>query len=221
MPRLELVSHHLCPYVQRAAIALAEKGVPFERTNIDLTSKPDWFVAISPLGKVPLLRVDDEVIFESSVICEYLDETLAPRLHPEDALARAKERAFMEFGSAILGDLWGYQMARDDAAFLAKAKDIDAKLQRVESTLGEGPWFRGTSFGFVDAVFAPIFRIFAALDPIRDTGLFRDKPRVSAWRAALLARPSVVGAVQADFPARLMVFLEQQGSFLPQAAKAS
>ena len=54
---LTLVSHLLCPYVQRAAIALREKDVPFERVVIDLANKPDWFVAISPLGKVPLLRV--------------------------------------------------------------------------------------------------------------------------------------------------------------------
>jgi glutathione S-transferase len=50
--RLTLVSHHLCPYVQRAAIALTEKGVPFERRHVDLSTKPDWFLAISPLGKV-------------------------------------------------------------------------------------------------------------------------------------------------------------------------
>ena len=54
---LTLVSHLLCPYVQRAAIALAEKNVPFERVVIDLANKPDWFIAISPLGKVPLLRL--------------------------------------------------------------------------------------------------------------------------------------------------------------------
>jgi glutathione S-transferase len=55
MPTYELVSHHLCPYVQRAAIVLTEKGVSFKRTLIDLDNKPDWFKAISPLGKVPLL----------------------------------------------------------------------------------------------------------------------------------------------------------------------
>lgn len=61
MPTLTLVSHHLCPYVQRAAIALAEKGVPFHRVNIDLADKPEWFKAISPFGKVPLLKVDEAV----------------------------------------------------------------------------------------------------------------------------------------------------------------
>jgi glutathione S-transferase len=220
MPRLELVSHPLCPFVQRAAIALAEKGVPFERTNVDLANKPDWFLALSPTGKVPLLRIDGEVLFESSVICEYLDETLLPRLHPDDALARAKERAFMEFASAILGDLWGYQTAKDEATFLAKAKELDAKLQRVEATLGEGPWFRGASFGLVDAAFAPAFRNFEVLDPIRDTGLFRDKPRVSRWRAALLARPSVIGTVPADFPALVRASLDRMGTYLGNVAKA-
>jgi glutathione S-transferase len=55
--RLELVSFKTCPYVQRAAIVLHEKAVPFEITYIDQTKKPDWFLKISPLGKVPLLKM--------------------------------------------------------------------------------------------------------------------------------------------------------------------
>ena len=45
-PKLTLISHKLCPYVQRAVIALTEKGVPFERIDIDLANKPDWFLRI-------------------------------------------------------------------------------------------------------------------------------------------------------------------------------
>jgi len=82
MPHLVLVSHLLCPYVQRAAIALAEKGVAFERRVIDLANKPDWFLALSPTGKVPVLIADGRPIFESAVILEYLEDTLAPALHP-------------------------------------------------------------------------------------------------------------------------------------------
>jgi glutathione S-transferase len=86
---LKLISHKLCPYVQRAVIALNEKGVPFERVDIDLANKPDWFLKISPLGKVPVLvmrsEVDDEVaLFESNVICEYIEDTQGgARLHPQ------------------------------------------------------------------------------------------------------------------------------------------
>ncbi len=53
----KLISHKLCPYVQRAVIALNEKGAAFERVDIDLANKPDWFLKISPLGKVPVLTV--------------------------------------------------------------------------------------------------------------------------------------------------------------------
>ena len=106
MTPLTLVSFDLCPYVQRAAIVLAEKDVPFERINVDLADKPEWFKAISPTGKVPLLKVGDEVLFESSVIVEYLEETHPKPLHPQAPLSRARHRAWMEFGSAILADIW-------------------------------------------------------------------------------------------------------------------
>src|SRR3954465_8029266 len=105
MPHLTLVSHHLCPYVQRAVIALTEKGVPFERVYVDLGNKPDWFKRLSPLGKTPVLRVGETAIFESAVILEYLEETLSYPLHPADPLRRAEHRSFIEFGSAILNDI--------------------------------------------------------------------------------------------------------------------
>src|SRR4051794_4708388 len=116
--KLTLISHKLCPYVQRAVIALAEKEVPFERVDIDLAYKPDWFKAISPLGKVPLLRVstgnDEAAVFESNVICEYIEDSQAGvRLHPVDPLHRAQHRAWMEFGSAILTDLWGVETTQE------------------------------------------------------------------------------------------------------------
>jgi glutathione S-transferase len=106
--KLTLISHHLCPYVQRAAIALAEKGVPFERVYVDLADKPDWFKALSPLGKTPVLLVGDEAIFESAVILEYLEDTQPNPLHPRDPLARAGHRALIEYGSAILSDIWAF-----------------------------------------------------------------------------------------------------------------
>src|SRR5882724_6238219 len=95
--RLKLISHKLCPYVQRAVIALTEKGVAFERIDIDLANKPDWFLKVSPLGKTPVLGVGDTAIFESAVILEYLEETQQTPLHPADPLDRAEHRAWIEF----------------------------------------------------------------------------------------------------------------------------
>src|ERR1700750_254844 len=101
--RLKLISHQLCPYVQRAVIALTEKGTAFERVDIDLANKPDWFLKVSPLGKTPVLMVGEHTIFESAVI-PYLEETQDRPLHPADPLQRAEHRAWIEFGSAVLND---------------------------------------------------------------------------------------------------------------------
>lgn len=221
--KLTLISHHLCPYVQRAAIALAEKGVPFERRYVDLAAKPDWFLAISPLGKVPLLIVSQDdgtqaVLFESAVICEYLEETQpGAALHPADPLARARHRGWIEFGSSILSDLWGFETAKDAEAYEAKRKALTDKFARVEAELGEGPFFAGASFSLVDAVFAPIFRYFDVFDTIAPTGVFDRYPRVTAWRNALAKRQSVREAVTDDYTERLKVFLKNHDAWLLKA----
>ncbi|MDL2406258.1 glutathione S-transferase family protein [Rhizobium calliandrae] len=222
--KLILVSHHLCPYVQRAAITLAEKSVPFELRYVDLSAKPDWFLAISPLGKVPLLIVwqDDgaeTVLFESAVICEYLEETQsgAP-LHPADPLARARHRGWIEFGSSILSDLWGFETAKEEGIYQAKRNALIDKFGRVEDELNDGPFFAGGAFSLVDAVFAPIFRYFDVFDTITSTGVFDALPRLVAWRAELALRQSVRDAVTGDYPDRLKVFLRDHDAWLLKRA---
>jgi glutathione S-transferase len=212
---LRLVSHKLCPYVQRAVIALTEKGVAFERIDIDLADKPDWFVKVSPLGKTPVLLVGDHAIFESAVILEYLEETQANPLHPADALHRAEHRAWIEYGSAVLNDIAGFYAAPDEAAFRAKAAQLEARFARLEVRVA-APWFDGEKFSLVDAVFGPVFRYFDVFDAIGDFGILRDKPKLKRWRDDLAARPSVRSAVSADYPALLRDFIDRRGSHLTQ-----
>lgn len=221
--KLILVSHHLCPYVQRAAISLAEKGVPFERVTIDLANKPDWFKAMSPLGKVPLLIVrhdgDETVIFESAVILEFLEETQANPLHPADPYARARHRAWIEFGSATLNAIGRFYSAPTQGSLLAEAEALSAMFDRLEAELADsidrsGPWFAGEHFSLVDAVYGPIFRYFDAFDRIADFGILSGKPLVQAWRKALAERRAVKNAVAPDYPQRLDAFLLAKGSHL-------
>jgi glutathione S-transferase len=214
MPKLTLISHDLCPYVQRAVIALSEKGVPFDRIYVDLANKPDWFLAISPLGKVPLLKVGDAVIFESAVILEYLEETQPHPLYPADPLARARQRAMIEFGSAVLSDIWGLEIAPTREVATAKVEALTQKFARLEQDFGDGPWFAGEQFGLVDAVFGPVFRYFDLFDAILEHGVFADKPKLMRWGAALAARPSIRDAVVADYPTRLERFVAQQNGYL-------
>ncbi|WP_027169033.1 glutathione S-transferase family protein [Mesorhizobium sp. WSM3224] len=223
LAKLTLVSHRLCPYVQRAAISLAEKGVAFERVDVDLSSKPDWFKAISPLGKVPLLRVrrdgGEEVIFESAVILEFLEETEANPLHPADTLERARHRAWIEFGSAILNAIGRFYSAADEAAFFKESQALSEMFARLEAELSarrSGPWFAGERFSLVDAVYGPIFRYFDIFDRIGDFGILDGKPLVQAWRGALSERRSVNEAVSPDYPRRLHAFLRAKSSYLSE-----
>ncbi|UCI09960.1 glutathione S-transferase family protein [Mesorhizobium sp. B1-1-8] len=225
--KLVLVSHHLCPYVQRAAISLAEKSVPFERVNVDLADKPDWFKAISPLGKVPLLRVrhdgGEEIIFESAVILEFLEETQANPLHPADPLMRARHRAWIEFGSAILNAIGRFYSAADEAAFFKESSGLSEMFGRMEAELSarrSGPWFAGDRFSLVDAVYGPIFRYFDTFDRFGDFGILDGKPLVQAWRKALSERQSVKEAVSPGYPLRLHAFLRAKASYLSQMIRS-
>jgi len=216
MPTYHLISHDLCPYVQRAVITLAEKRVPFERTYVDLANKPEWFRQISPLGKTPVLKVDDQVLFESAVICDYLDEVEAPRLHPAEPLARAQHRAWVEFASATLNTIGAFYNAPDKAALDRQRVALAEKFETLEDQLRkhDGPYFAGADFCLVDAAFGPVFRYFDVFDSIRDFRTFENAPRVVRWREVLAQRTSVRDAVARDYPERLRAFLLRRNSAL-------
>lgn len=216
--QLTLVSHALCPYVQRAAIVLMEKGVQFERREVDLKDKPAWFLALSPLGKTPILQVGSNTIFESAVICEYIDETHEPRLHPMSAIERARHRSWMEFGSVVLNDIGALYNAPDASALAARARDLRARFEQLEKVLIIGPYFAGERFSIVDAVFGPVFRYFDVFEEIADFGFFQNLPKVSAWRARLAGRDSIRRAVRPEYSAMLAQFIRDRGSELSRRA---
>ena len=219
--QLTLVSHPLCPYVQRAAIVLSEKGMAFERVDIDLAHKPDWFLKVSPLGKTPVLLVNGQPIFESAVICEYLDETASPPLHPQDALARARHRGWVEFASGLLNAIGGFYNAPDEEALMTRSADIRRRFEQLEIELTEAPYFGGEHFTMVDAAFGPVFRYVDVFEQFEDFGFFARTPRVRAWRAALAARASVQHAVGPGYPALLRAFLLARHSALSRRIQPS
>lgn len=212
--KLVLVSHHLCPYVQRAAIALYEKGVPFERRWIDLSDKPRWFTDASPLGRVPILMYAGHVIFESAVILEYLEETQPNPLHPANPERRAEHRSWIEFGSSILNDIAGFYGAPDVKAFEAKRHRLSGKLERLEQAQSNHEWFDPSGFSLVDAVYGPIFRYFDTFDQIASFGFFDATPKTAAWRRRLSTRPSIRRAVPDGYQQSLMTFLTNRGSHI-------
>ena len=217
---LRLVSFILCPYVQRAAIVAAEKGIPLERIMIELSAKPDWFVKLSPTGKVPMLLVGDVPLFESAAIAEFLDEVGAGSLLPQDLVERARHRAWVEFASGTLADIGGLYSAADASGFDKKQATLAERFARLEQTI-EGPWFGGTAFGLVDAAFAPVFRYLDAFEADADLFLLVGMPKVQGWRERLMTRPSVASAVLAEFPQRLREFLRLRRTYLSSRMEGS
>lgn len=213
---LVLVSHYLCPYVQRAAISLSEKGVEFERCYVDLGNKPDWFHAISPLGKTPVLIAGDTPIFESAVILEYLEETQPDPLHPANPIERAKHRGWVEYGSTILDDIGAFYGAKDETAMVAASERMTRKFERLETVVSNGPFFGGGRFCLVDAVYGPVFRYFDVFDRIANFGVFDRTPKIRAWREQLRGRPSVATAVTDDYGERLSRFIDARDSHLSE-----
>ncbi len=224
MHDFELISNILCPYTQRAAIQLAEKGLEPRRTYIDLADKPDWFIPLSPLGKVPVLRVGSTAVFETAVICEYIEEAAVDRvpLWPSDALERARHRAWTEFASAVIGDVFGFYMAPDEASVERKRTELAGRFARLESQLSSGgPYFDGARFGLVDAAFAPIFRLLETFDQLADFRLLQGLPATAAYRLHLAVRPSVRAAVVPDYGQVFLRYLAGRGSYLARLAAAA
>ncbi len=184
---LELVSFKLCPFVQRSVITLLYKKAPFRTTFINLNEPPEWFRDISPLGKVPLLKVDGEVLFESAIINEFIDEVTPGLLMPADPLLRAKNRAWIEFGSNCLGQMFTAISGKEAQAHEDACSDLNRSLAFLEKMMGEGPYFNGADFSLVDTAYAPLFQRLMFLNRFKPVVDWDALPKLRAWSDNLLA----------------------------------
>jgi glutathione S-transferase len=198
-------------------IALRAKSVTFETTYVNLREKPDWFLKISPHGKVPVLQVDDEILFESNAIAEYLDETVEPKMHPADPITRARHRAWTDFVPDFSSGLSGVYYAKTKEASDAAMEMAHKRLERISYALENhaepGPYFGGDKLCLVDCAYAPFFQRFLMADDLLGTKLLDEYPSVKAWAEALMAHPAVDGSVADVFPAEFAANLERRGTY--------
>lgn len=218
--KLELISHLLCPFVHRAAIMLREKGVPFDRRNVDLQNKPEWFLAISPRGKVPLLIADGAVLFESAAICEFLDETHPPALIPADPFERARQRAWVEVASDLLVAQYKAFVAADPAEAEKTRAAVDAVLARFEEAIASG-LISEAGFGLIHVAAAPALHRFVVVADRLGADFLAGTPKLAALSRQLATRPSVAETVPADFEDQFIRLLADKGSLLLAGAGAA
>jgi len=198
--KLELISFKLCPFVQRAVIVLKKKGIEFDITYIDLNNPPDWFKTVSPLGQVPVLKVGDDVLFESSVIQEYVDEITPPSLQPEDPLVKAKNRSWISFGGDILMALHPMVTNKDEAVSNEKRTVILQKLSQLEEVHSGEKFFNGSEFNMIDAAYAPMFMRMNFVKNLTNIDLLANTPKLSQWSDNLLALECVQESVVPELP---------------------
>ena len=225
MAKYLLVSFKTCPWVQRAAIVLREKKIEFELRHIDPDNRPDWFLAISPHKKVPVLRLDDRIsLFESNAIAEFLDETVAPRLHPEDPVARAVNRAWTDYVPTFVAMVTAGAYADTKADYDAVTARIPVPFERLERALekqGSGPFFNGAGYSLVDAAYAPFLQRYFFLDRVRKLGHIENFPRLKAWAEALVARPSTHTFPPAEFEQLYRQAIKRRNKWLSQFVEAA
>jgi len=198
-PSLELISFHLCPYVQRSMITLKHKNVPFTVKEVDLQNPPDWFLKLSPMGKVPVLVVDGKTaLFESAVINEYLDDITEPKLNPNDPLQKAKERAWIEYASELIMEMYHLIHEEDIGQFETNLKEFWDDLSKLEPVLGNGPFFRGSELSLVDTSYAPFFLRLSWVSKLWESSFWSNIPKTRQWAAHLVTHPSVEAATAND-----------------------
>ena len=225
MAKYLLVSFKGCPWVQRVAIVLREKQIDFAFQHIEPDNRPDWFRAISPHNKVPVLRLDDRIsLFESGAICEFLDETVTPRLHPEDPLARAIHRAWIDHMPVFIDIASGHAYVDTEAAFNAAAAKIPAAFEKLEAALirqaaqhgDSGPFFDGARYSLVDAAYAPCLQRHLFLERIKPVGHIDRFPRLKAWAEAIVARPTTHSFPSAEYEAMYRDMVKRRNKWISQ-----
>ena len=220
MAKYLLVSFKTCPWVQRAAIVLREKKIDFEFRHIEPDNRPDWFLAISPHKKVPVLRIDDKIsLFESNAIAEYLDETIEPRLHPADPVLRAINRAWTDYVPTFADAVTATGYAPNEEVFKTSSAKIPQVMERVEKALASqnaGPFFNGAKFSLVDAAYAPFIQRYHFLDRVKKLGVIENYPRLKAWGDALLARPTVHSFPESELEAMYRENLKRRKMWVSQ-----
>lgn len=209
-----LVSARICPFVQRTMIVLNEKGLACSVRYIDLNDKPDWFLEMSPLGKVPVIRIDGEVFFESAVINELLDEICPnPTMLSTDSKRRARERAAIEFLGQLTSDSYFLMNAPTKERAFQIATMARKRLGWIDANYGELIWGGSGHLNLVDAAAAPVFQRFhwlGQIDP--EFKLIDEFSNVHAWCQSLLNNASVQRSIDAKTHDYFLRYLAGRGS---------
>jgi glutathione S-transferase len=207
---LKLYDSPECPFCQKTRIVLAEKDLSYDLVPVDLQAgeqKRPEFIKLNPFGKVPVLIDDEVIVYDSTIINEYLeDEYPHPQLMPGDSAARARVRTFEDYADnafipltgTIMRELRKPEAERDQEKLTTSRQQVSRMLAVIDGSLAGRNWLVG-NFSLADVAFAPRVVILpalgVALDPewrnlagwiqrLNQRASVHDLTGLSAWRAA-------------------------------------
>ena len=213
--KIKLITSKFSPYGNRVEMALIEKNIPYEKKYIELSNKPDYFVKDAPLGKVPLLYVDDKPLFESMAICEFLEENFPQNsLHPKDAYSKNWHRAWMEFSNGLMASLFGIIFAQDQENFDIKKAEMVSKLTILDKHLKFNPYFDGEKFCLLDIFMASVFKPLTFIDNKFTLEIFDLHKNVATYVESVVTRGSLSKSLPSDYEDLFKSFLERKKSHL-------
>ena len=195
---IRLYDYPDCVFAQKVRVVLAEKELEYERVFVDLRAKEQQkpeFLKLNPYGKVPVLVDEDLVVYDSTIINEYLeDEYPHPALMPADSAGRARVRLMEDFCDNSFLPSAGFVMtelakpeAEQDAERLHRYRNELARgLARLEMQFGGKEYLVG-QFSIADIAFVPGVLILSRLGVEVDPRL----RQVPGWIERLRERPSV------------------------------
>lgn len=217
MSKPRLISFKLCPFVQRSVILLKEKGVEYDIEYIDVYDPPEWFLELSPTGKVPVMQVGDMVLFESAVINEYIDEVYSPQLHPSDPLQKAQNRAWIEYTSPLYMGTFNLLMAKSEGNANKVIEEIRSNLDGLEQAKNGDGWFNGEDFSLVDISVAPFFLRAKFFKEHFQVDLLDGFENLQTWSDKILPRPTVKASIVNGYEDMLVNRMKSNESYLQSA----
>ncbi|KAM8924431.1 glutathione S-transferase omega-1-like isoform 2-T2 [Pelodytes ibericus] len=186
---IRIYSLRFCPFAQRALLVLIAKGIKYEVININLKSKPEWFLKKCPLGLVPALETSNgDIIYESPIVCDYLDEAFpGKKLTPSDPLEKAKQKMILEHFSGVVSMFYRFLSARKHGQDITELKaEVSSKLHKLEEVLVKSSYLGGDSVSMIDYMIWPWIERFLAFD-LQEVYT----PHVRRWYELMLQDPAV------------------------------
>lgn len=172
-------------------MVLLHKEILFNYTEIDLANKPDWFLEVSPYGKVPALKVDGTTLYESAIINEYLDEAYpGRRLLSEDPLKRAEQRILIDYiSNRFVPVFYKLLLNQEREAQEGYKGDLISYFDYFESLLKDSAWLSGEEASMADISLLPWFERLVILERYRDFGLPASYENLNRWWSACRKLP--------------------------------